>query len=295
MNRRQIIVFFLGLFWLALAQAVERGALFRVTANGHTMYLFGTMHVGVPQFFPLEPRITQAVANASTVALELDPDQPAPSMIASMRKFGMLASGDGCYDALAPAKRQQLERLARQAGLDPDAASRFKPALLATMLAVGEYQHLGYRADLATDKYLARLARSGKARVLELESMDSQLALLDTLPRADQMRFLDETMKGMESGAQAREVRDIVDAWGSADQAALDRVAEGVAADNSVSGRFVREVLLDGRNVALADKMAQLLQNEENTVAAVGVLHLLGKKGIPALLGARGLAVERVY
>jgi len=54
-------------------------------------------------------------------------------------------------------------------------------------------------------------------------------------------------------------------------------------------------VLLDGRNGALADKLAVLLKKEEKTVAAIGLLHLLGKRGVPALLQARGYRVERVY
>ena len=72
--RRQIIVILLSLFCFALPSAwgADRGALFKVSANGHTMYLFGTMHVGVPEFYPLEPRIAQAVAGASTLALEID-------------------------------------------------------------------------------------------------------------------------------------------------------------------------------------------------------------------------------
>ena len=38
---------------------------------------------------------------------------------------------------------------------------------------------------------------------------------------------------------------------------------------------------------ALADKLAQLLAKENKSVAAVGVLHLIGKNSVPALLGAR--------
>jgi uncharacterized protein len=71
--RRPIIVVFLSLLMLALpsAWAAERGALFKVSGSGHTMYLFGTMHVGLPEFYPLEPRIATAVQNASALALEV--------------------------------------------------------------------------------------------------------------------------------------------------------------------------------------------------------------------------------
>ena len=70
MRRRIIVVFFSCFLSLALpASALQRGALFKVTAAGHSMLLFGTMHVGLPEFYPLEPRLAQAIANASTLAL----------------------------------------------------------------------------------------------------------------------------------------------------------------------------------------------------------------------------------
>jgi len=70
--RRQIIVMFCGLFLLPLPAAFaevppvaqNRGALFRVQDAGHTLYLFGTIHVGAPDFYPLEPTVTQALEGA---------------------------------------------------------------------------------------------------------------------------------------------------------------------------------------------------------------------------------------
>jgi uncharacterized protein YbaP (TraB family) len=295
--RRQIIVLFLALFWMAFgaAAATPRGALFLVTANGHTMHLFGTMHVGVPQFYPLEPQIMGALDAASTLALELDPDQSTAAMLAALKAHGLAPNGAAGWSKLAPAKRARLERLVRRAGLNQAAVSAFKPVLLATMLSLGEFDKLGYQPALAVDRYLAQHARASKLRVMELESLDAQLALLDRLSLDEQWRFLDETAGAIDSGAQQREARVVVDAWGSADQKALDAMSARLARDASLSGRFTREVLVDGRNDALADKLARLLADEERTVAAIGVLHLVGPRGVPSLLRARGFKVERVY
>jgi hypothetical protein len=296
--RRRIIVLFLALFWLAFAASAAttpRGALFLVTAYGHTMHLFGTMHVGLPQFYPLEPRIMAALDGASTLALELDPDQPTSAMLAALNAHGFFPAGSGGWSKLAPAKRQRLERLVRQAGLDPALASAYKPALLAAMLSLAEFDKIGYQPQLAADRFLAQRARASKVRIMELESLDGQLALLDRMSPDEQWRFLDETAGAIESGAQQDEARLVVDAWGSADQQALDALSGRIAADTSLAGRFTREVLLDGRNDALADKLLRLLGSEEHTVAAIGVLHLLGKQGVPAQLRARGIKVERIY
>jgi uncharacterized protein len=291
--RRQIIVIFLFvLFAAAPVTAAERGALFKAAANGHTLYLFGTIHMGLPEFFPLEPRIARAVAAAPALALEIDPTVDPAAMAAALQAQGMAEPG---APQLSPAFKQRLDKVLARARIDPAAVAPFKPWLVATLLALAEYSTLGYRPDLSVDMHLAKLARSSKVKVIELESVASQLAMFNRLTQAEQLRMLEECIEMIESGRQAADVRQVVDAWRNADQAALDAVAARADADDSVSGRFVQKVMLEERNVTLADKLVQLLRRENNSVAAVGVLHLVGKHSIPELLRTRGVTVERVY
>jgi hypothetical protein len=295
--RRRLFVLLLSVCWLVLvpAAAAERGALFRLAANGHTMYLFGTMHVGMDELYPLEPRITEAIEHASTLALELDPVQSRTALARAVQQYGMLPAGSDAYAALPPAERARIERVVRASGLDVGRAAGFKPVLLACILSLTEYIKLGYRPELSTDAFLARLAHASGVHVLELESAGQQLALLDRLTPVQQWRFLDETVGSIESGRQREQAQRVAQAWRMADRQALNQIAEGIAADRSVSGTFAREVMLLGRNPTLADKLAALLSREENTVAAIGVLHLLGEKSVPQLLRARGITVERIY
>jgi uncharacterized protein YbaP (TraB family) len=260
------------------------------------MYLFGTMHVGLPAFYPLEPRLVEAIANAPVLALEIDPD-PSPFAAArAVAQHGMLAKDAAPgYAQLTPSKQTVLDEELRQAGMDPGGARKLKPVLLAALLSVAEYEKLGYRADMASDRELARLARQNKVPILELESLDAQLEMLDRLPAPDQWRYLDECVESIASGAQLKDARAVVEAWGSADRAALDEVARRTASDTTVSGRFTREVLLDGRNSGIAGKLDDLLRKQNGAVVAIGVLHLLGERSVPAQLAGRGVSVERVY
>jgi uncharacterized protein YbaP (TraB family) len=296
--RRQIIVMFFGLFWLmAGAGAAEqaRGALFKVQSGDHTLYLFGTMHMGRPDFYPLEARISGAVAHASVLALEVDPGRDPAEAAQDMARYGLLAAGSRNYAALPAAQRERLEQVLAQRQIALAAVSQLKPWLLATVLAIGEFSALGYRAELAVDAHLARLAREHQVPLLELESNGAQLALFGRMKEDEQWQFLADSVDAIASGKQGAQVRDIVQAWGQADQRALDAIALEAQQDQSVSGRFIWQVLLVERNAALADKLAALLLRERAPVAALGVLHLVGAHSIPALLRARGLAVERIY
>jgi uncharacterized protein YbaP (TraB family) len=293
--RRPIIVIFLGLFLMACqALAAERGALFKVTDAQHTLYLYGTIHAGKADYYPLEPRIGGALAAAPTLVLEVDVTADPAKMGAAFAEHAMFAAGSPGYAGLPAARRTRIEAALVKQGVDPAAVARLKPAMLVMMLALGDVAKLGYDPALGVDLHLAGLAR-GKARIAELESAQYQAALLDRLPLAMQWDLLEETLANMASGRQLREARDMFAAWERADRQAQDAIARRIETDDSLAGKFMREVMLGERNGPMADKLAALLARENNAVAAVGLLHLLGKRGIPELLKQRGLQVERLY
>jgi uncharacterized protein len=305
--RRQIIVMFFSLFCLDLAPALaeapanppakpqQRGALFKVQQGGHTLYLFGTMHVGLPQFYPLEPVLSGAIDRASTLALEIDPTRDPAAIARVMQEQGMFAPGSAGYKDMPPQLKARLERVLKERHMEMAAVASLKPWLLATVLAMGEFAQQGYRADLAVDTHLATLVHAHALPVTELESAGAQLALFSRMSLADQWRFLEDSIDSIETGKQGVQVREIVDAWSNADQAALEGISERAAQDATFSGQFIQHVMLEERNGPLADKLAQLLSREANCVAAIGVLHLVGKNSVPAMLRAHGAKVERVY
>lgn len=300
MQRRPIIVVFLSLFLLAFQAlaadlAAARGALFKVSDKDNALYLYGTMHVGRADFYPLEPRIAAALAAAPTLVLEIDMAGNPAAVAAAVQQHGMFPPGSPGYAGLAPERRQRIEAALRKQGLEPAAVAQLNPWMLVTMLAVFDTVKLGYDPALGVDNHLATLARKGKTRIAELETMQYQAALLNRLPIEEQWRLLEETLENMGSGRQLRETREMLEAYERADQRALDSLMQRVETDDSLSGKFMRDILLDERNGPMADKVAALLARENNAVVAVGLLHLLGQRGLPELLRKRGIKVERIY
>jgi len=295
--RRPIIVVFFSLFLMACqAFAAERGALFKVSNGANALYLYGTIHAGRPDYYPLEPRIREAMAAAPTLALEVDMNGDQAAIAAAMMKHGMFPAGTQGLGGLPAERRVRIEAALRKQGIEPAMVAQLKPWMLVATLAVVEGMKLGYDPKLGVDAHLAELARaSGKTRVTELESMEFQAALFSRMPVEEQWKMLEESLDDMASGRQERETRELFAAYEGADQAALDRIAKRMDDDNTVSGKFMREVLMVERNAPMADKVVSLLGREQNAVVAVGLLHLVGKDGVPELLRKRGVKVERVY
>lgn len=299
--RRPIIVVFFSLFLLAFQSvaaelAAQRGALFRVSGGGHALYLYGTIHAGRPDFYPLEPRIRQALAAAPTLALEIDAGRDPAAMAAALQQYGMFPAGQAGLAGLAPQRRARIEAALKGQGIDPAVVAQLKPWMIVMTLAVIDAARMGYDPRLGVDAHLAQQARaSGATRIAELESIGYQAALLDRLGIEDQWKLLEETLENAASGRQLREARELFDAYERADGAALERIAQRIDEDDSLSGRFTRELLMDERNGPMADKVAALLAREDKAVVAVGLLHLVGQRGVPELLRKRGIKVERIY
>lgn len=274
----------------------NRGALFKLEHGGHTAYLFGTIHVGAADFYPLEPRVMDALNASSVLALEIDPLGDQAAIARAVREHGMARQGRGAVaDELSPAYRPRLQQLLRRYAIAPDTVAPMKPWMVASLLTISEFVALGYDPALAVDAWLSRQAKARQMRVVELESVAGQMMLFNRMSNADQARFLEEGIAAIEDEEQAKQARQIVNAWRLADQAGLDAIARKAQDDDTFSGRFVQRVLLDQRNPTLAASIASLLARERHSFAAIGVLHLIGKGNVPELLRQRGITVQRIY
>lgn len=107
--------------------------------------------------------------------------------------------------------------------------------------------------------------------------------------------MLDETLASLDSGEAQQDVRSVTNGWARADRATLDALVLKYEKDRRLSSQIVQRRFLTERNRPMAAKLDGLLTRENNTMAAVGLMHLIGKDSLPALLRAKGLKVERVY
>jgi uncharacterized protein YbaP (TraB family) len=300
-RRRQIIVILAALLCLYLPAAAQtaatppsapQGALFKITRAGHTLYLFGTIHVGRADFYPLEARVMQALGEASVLAVELDPSRE-DAMQTALRRYGMAAAGADAL--LPPALKTRRGALLRRYGIAPEGVARLQPWLQAVTLTVAEFTASGYQPQYAVDSHLIALFRQRGKPVRELESAESQMALFGALNRTEQLRFLDETMAELEDPAETLDELAIVGLWRNADSPGLMAKLEEMNRDKRFTTRFLQDVLLKRRNPRLADGINEVLQANRDSFAAIGIMHLIGPYSVPALLARRGCRVEQIY
>jgi uncharacterized protein len=273
--------------------APQRGTLYRIRHHGNTAWLFGTIHVGKPTFYPLEREVTTALQAAGKLVLEIDIRDNAPFQRA-LHAHGTYANDDGVERHLSHDTLVALQRTLDQHGIPFDSMRRFKPWLLANMLIGLDLERHGYDRRHGIESFL--LSTAGKAKaVQELESAEYQMSLYDDMTDAMQEQYLRENLAELADGNALRKAQALIEAWASADGNAVEQFMRESANEKTTSSEFMQRVLLDRRNPEMARKIEALLEKEESSFVGVGLLHLVGDTGVPKLLKEKGYEVEKLY
>ena len=275
------------------AQARHHGALFRLKHGEQIVYLFGTVHVGTSDFYPLAPGIDAALADASKLVLELD-IRADDAFQQAVRAHGTYPAGDAIGKHLSAETMGVLTAALRADGIALADVAHLKPWLLANVLMGLELQRHGYERSKGLETYLLAAAQTRGTAVAELESADYQLAMFDTLSDADGERYLRESLCDLANGSSLKRAKALIDAWTSGDEAALDAVIADATGGDSLTADFTRRTLLGRRNPEMAASIERVTQGSKVTFVGVGLLHLLGDNGLPRLMARRGYEVERI-
>ena len=279
---------------VAQAGAIKRGTLYRVRHQGNTTYLFGTIHVGKPAFFPLEDEVTHALSRASKLVLEIDIRKPEPFQQA-LHKHGIYPVGETVEAHLSAATLASLKRALQDADVPFKDVRHMKPWLLAKMLVGLDLERNGYQRSHGIETFLLSMADRQAKDVRELESAEYQMSLFDSMPDAVQEQYLRENLAELGDGNALKKAQALIDAWANANGDAVEAFMRDSLLEKTTSGEFMQRVLLDKRNPEMASKIEELLRDDEATFVGVGLLHMVGETGVPTLLRQRGYEVEKLY
>jgi uncharacterized protein YbaP (TraB family) len=285
------------LFWLpAFAAHAQNGStpvIWEARSATNTVYLFGTIHVGARKMYPLSPAVEKAFAASSVLALEADPTDPSSAM------DGMANAAyqppDNIARHISPELMAKIEKVLPQVGLPIEYARLMRPALLAMTIAVMEISRQGYDPALGLDMHFAKLAKQQGKRIVELESLADQLALLQSFSPALQAGMLEQSVDSVQSGALMNELRELVAAWRTGDPDGLMGQLKKDTEDLPPElAKEYERLLYQDRNEGMATKVIAMLEGSEPTFVAVGAGHLLGPTGLVELLQAKGYKLRRL-
>lgn len=263
-------------------------AIWRLQDADSEIWLFGTVHVLPPDLAWRSPAVDAALGKTELIVFETPTDAAAQAEVARVvAEAGMAPAGATLSQRLAPEDAARLARVTKALGVDAKALDGLRPWLAALQLSLRYVARQGHDPNSGVERVLEAEADKRGLPRRYLETPESQIRLLADLPRADEERFLVATLRQIEEDADTIDEMD--DAWARGD---VDRLGALLTEDIREAGPEVYAALLTRRNATWTTEIDTMMRGKGRIFIAVGAAHLVGPDGVPAMLRAKGYAVE---
>ncbi len=267
-------------------------AMWVVRDNDTTVYLFGTFHMldDSRDWFNDEVKTAFDASDELVVEVVLPEDQAqvAQMMQPLVMRLAVDPQGRTLSSRLTPEQNATLNRMLSELGAPAGAFDRFEPWFVAMTLSALMTQKAGMTGEQGAEMVLKRAARARNMPVGQVETIEGQLTMLDSLPDAEQIAQLQEALDDLEQ-LNAMLPRMLA-AWSNGDPAQLDALM------NESLNKYpaVRRILLADRNARWAEWIQQRMARPGTVFMAVGAGHLVGADSVQTYLAQRGLQATRV-
>lgn len=265
--------------YVANSPARNAGFLWRIEKDGRTSWLYGTIHLNHIDYAKPGPQIMLGMRSSDVLAVEINPYEPhKPSSVA--------------HSSVIQLSAEQLDRVSKAYARECLAlnATSVSAAAVTLPLLLTQAQRKGLLAGYSPDSRLAQIAQRTGKPIVQLETLEQQLALLAPKSQADFDAAFQLTLTEFESGKMQSDLAELNQAWRESAWQTFVKLEQ----DMTSSQPEFAQRLLDQRNVQMAQKIDALHQEGKRVFVAVGALHMAGKAALPKLMQERGYSVSTV-
>lgn len=281
-------VFLITLSGCAREKEIVNPPFFKVTdeQTGGVVYLFGTMHAA-PKNIEFSREVYKALDECDALAVEVDL-QELDNDEKRLNNAMKLLECDNAAEFMGEDYgeiRDGFENL----GLYNSAFDRYIPAVWSSLLTNKITADCGYYAEYGADRLLLSYAKKNKIEIRELESVELQYSINAAEPRELQIYLLKSSVE-TDYGVLKEQMKGLYTAWSKGDCAELERMLYEDEVPENLQDEydFYFAQMYENRQKAMAEKIAEYLENGEKVFVAVGAMHYVATPDILDLLGEQG-------
>ncbi len=261
----------------------KESLLWEITGNGlqQPSYLFGTIHIICKEDFLMSDTIRNKFNRADEIYLEMDMDDP--SMQSKMMQLMKLPQGETLEQLFGADYPVADSFFKAKTGFPIRMFNQYKPMMLQSLL----YQTiLPCGLPESYEMYFVNMAKTKGKSVNGLETLESQIAVFDSIPDQEEIKWLLEWVRQYDK--QLADFNRMLQLYTHQE---LNQMFDFIRSSPEMAG--YEEVLLNKRNRNWIPVMEQVMHNK-SAFFAVGAGHLPGPSGVIALLRNKGFRVEPV-
>ena len=270
------------------AKAETGSSVWKISKNGQTLFLGGSVHILREQDFPLPPEFDRAFEESAALILEADISQAENEETAAViAALMLLPEGQTLESLLSADVYGQLADKCAEFGIAIEALARFKPALVINLLTVLEIQQFGFVQQGVDMYYLAKAQEAGKELGF-FETLEEQILMLAGMGDGYEDDFVRYSLG--EFGESESEITALVSDW----RQGVPAAAEASLTSMKDQWPVIYQELVLRRNAAWLPRIEAYLASEPVELVIVGLMHLHGDDGLLRQLMNSGCTVEQV-
>ena len=273
----------------------QGGFLWKVEQGDTTVYLQGTVHIGVEDFYPFHEEIEKAYESSDIIVPEVDVTEIGIlSSLKSTLLHGTYLDGSTVKDHISEEQYTKLTKVFEEFGLPISVIGYFKPWMLAVTIDQLIAQQLGFVHGV--DLYFLERAKEDGKEIIELETAEGQLAIFSDTSREFQAKQLEASLDGIDDFED--EMNQLFSLYLAGD---VDRLLHYLAVEDTTDSDeedlAFMDALNDQRNVKMAEKIVEFLEEDSDLTyfVIVGALHLIMEPHIRSILEEKGYKVEHIH
>lgn len=274
--------------------------LYRVTdGDGHVLWLFGSIHVGIEEYTTLPDYVLDAFEGSDSLAVECDVTAIENNAVEQIKVLKYLVYRDGTKirDHVSEELYAKSVKILEENNLYNKALDSYCPAMWASTISSLLYTKAGFDPEAGVDLQLLSMAKESEKELLEIESVAFQYEMLGSFSEELQELYLEDAVEEYENSEEStKELEKLLKAWASGDEEGLieiTRDGEIPEEETELYEEFNKAMLTD-RNEGMTDFAVDALQSGKEVFICVGAAHVVGKGAMVDLLTELGYTVECV-
>ena len=269
--------------------AKDRGFLWKITKNGKTSHLYGSIHLSKMDWRVPGAVTMQAVRQSDALAFELNLQDPEAQKILKVQHTNSPAS------ELPPKLKDRIARLPASNCLSTSDWASLAPETKVAYLSGLPILMAGYHQGYGIELVFTAIANRMRKPILAIETVQEQMAALVPINPSQALISYEKLVASIEAGTSNSVTFKTLKTWAESDFTTLNSYADWCQCMISVDDKLQMKKILDDRNVVMAERIDKLNLQYRSVFAAVGSLHMVGETGLPKLFEKLGYTVERVF
>ena len=268
---------------------ITRPFLWELSKGDKTVTLFGSLHVGKPDFYPIPESVITRFESSTVLAVEADitlpeTQQACVKLAATDEKLENLLSADDFAALNGYVKASAI----------PEATINKRKLWMVNLALVGaELNQLGVDFSRGLDVVFLREAKAAKKRVIEVEGGALQCGALAAATPAETTAALSRFLAAVRQNRMEKRLDQMLVAYRAGDGPSLNKVVVEEFGD-SKEGMLAKQRVFDNRHPPMAERIDSYFKSPEKHFVVIGVGHMFGENNLLEALAKRGITVNRV-